>query len=247
MPWATRGSQLELRVLNPLAWLDPQTWTTGSRREFVLNVLLFVPAGLLAARYGTRRGVLAPLLLTAAIEIVQIPMGDRMSDPRDLVADTTGGALGATLATLLRGGTRTPTPFPGRRARGRPTSPPDRSVASLLRRAGRRGPPGLAVPGQGPRHGSRLADQVPPAGRLGDSSETPARSQPAESPLGEGSGSISAKVPPGTGPRPLLFPAGRGQAGGMTAPVATVADGCRHATGRTQETVVGPGASPTVQ
>jgi glycopeptide antibiotics resistance protein len=108
MPWVTRGSQSELGVLSPATWLDPLTWTTGSPRELVLNVLLFLPVGLLASRYGLRRGVLAPLLLTAAIEIVQIPMGGRMSDPRDLVANATGGAIGATLGLLLRRSGATP-------------------------------------------------------------------------------------------------------------------------------------------
>lgn len=101
-PWATLGDPFPLGVLNPRAWLSAQTWTTGAPHEFVLNILLFLPIGLLLAHWGTWRAAAIATALTAVIEIAQIPVTGRISDPRDLIANITGALLGVTIATLVR-------------------------------------------------------------------------------------------------------------------------------------------------
>lgn len=102
-PWAEiRGAQFDYGVLNPAAWLSAQTWTTGAPREFLLNILMFLPLGLLLAHWGTSRASLAATLLTLGIEIAQIGVIGRISDPRDLIANVTGAFLGVIAASLIR-------------------------------------------------------------------------------------------------------------------------------------------------
>ncbi|MCR2791525.1 VanZ family protein [Microbacterium sp. zg.Y625] len=75
-------------------------WLTFAVLEFVSNVVLFLPLGLLwVAWTGTRRwwlAALAGLFLSGAIEATQaLALPDRYPDARDLVANTAGAALGA--------------------------------------------------------------------------------------------------------------------------------------------------------
>jgi hypothetical protein len=52
---------------------------------------------------GPRRwlgALIAALALTIAIELAQIPMPDRISDPRDLLANTAGAAIGMVIAGI---------------------------------------------------------------------------------------------------------------------------------------------------
>lgn len=97
-PWGTDGNQLVGGILNPDAWTAPVTWTTGYLSEMIFNVALFVPVGVLAALLIRRRrwplALLAGLAFTAFIELVQVPELDRVSDPRDLVMNTSGAVLG---------------------------------------------------------------------------------------------------------------------------------------------------------
>ena len=71
--------------------------------EFALNMALFVPWGMLAVFVlEARRWWLAALLgfaLTVTIEVLQIPSA-RISDPRDLVANSLGALLGIALACI---------------------------------------------------------------------------------------------------------------------------------------------------
>lgn len=109
-PWATRGAQIPFGVLNPATWLMPSTWTSGSSFEFAMNVMMFVPVGVLAARMGARWGLTAPLLLTLGIEVLQISMPNRISDPRDLVANAVGGVIGLGFALAVGWVTRSLAP-----------------------------------------------------------------------------------------------------------------------------------------
>lgn len=97
------GSEATYGVLSPSEWLDPATWSRGSTFEFGLNLLMFVPWGALAVfALGARRWWLAAILgvaLTLAIEIAQIP-SPRISDPRDLVANSIGAFIGIVLAAV---------------------------------------------------------------------------------------------------------------------------------------------------
>ncbi|GAA2035659.1 hypothetical protein GCM10009819_20210 [Agromyces tropicus] len=101
-PGAVMGNQAARGVLDPSIWFESDTWTIGSPTEFLLNVLLFVPFGLLIA--FALRGVPAMVSVIMAggfallIEVAQIPMADRISDPRDLVANTAGAIIGITIA-----------------------------------------------------------------------------------------------------------------------------------------------------
>ncbi|WP_127794394.1 VanZ family protein [Agromyces sp. LHK192] len=100
--WHAIGSEARYGVLTPSTWLDPDTWEVGSRWEFRANIAMFVPLGLLLAMLAGPRHWFWALTGTAAvsvaIEIAQIPLDDRISDPRDLVANSVGGAIGVAIA-----------------------------------------------------------------------------------------------------------------------------------------------------
>lgn len=97
------GSEATYGVLSPSEWLDPATWSSGTAFEFTLNLIMFVPWGILAVlALGPRRWWLAAFLgiaLTLAIEIAQIPL-PRISDPRDLVANSIGALFGIVIGML---------------------------------------------------------------------------------------------------------------------------------------------------
>lgn len=103
-PWRAEGNESPLGVLNPSIWLDRATWSTGSSFEFTANILMFVPVGVLFAMLlGARRWLIAlgaAGLLTWAIEVVQIPLDDRISDPRDLLANSAGAVIGLAVAGM---------------------------------------------------------------------------------------------------------------------------------------------------
>lgn len=76
--------------------------------EFLANIVLFVPFGLLVPlAIGSLRAktlwltVLAGFALTVVIEWCQGMLEGRVSDPRDVLANTVGTALGALLALVL--------------------------------------------------------------------------------------------------------------------------------------------------
>ncbi|WP_394553189.1 VanZ family protein [Agromyces sp. MMS24-JH15] len=96
--WHPIGWEAEYGVLTPSIWVDPDTWAIGSPREFVANVAMFVPlAALFALLLGPRRwlgALTAAIGVSVAIELVQIPLDDRISDPRDLLANSIGAAIG---------------------------------------------------------------------------------------------------------------------------------------------------------
>lgn len=105
-PWRTSGHQLDGGILNPDAWTAQVTWTTGYLSEMAFNVALFVPVGLLAALLIPRRrwplALVAGFVFTTLIELVQVPELDRVSDPRDLVMNTSGAVLGVLLVLVAR-------------------------------------------------------------------------------------------------------------------------------------------------
>lgn len=98
------GSEAPLGVLSIDRWFLAETWA-GAPYEFIANVVLFVPWGALALIVlGERRWWLAVILglaLTLTIEIAQIPL-ERISDPRDLVANSIGVLSGVGLAVIVR-------------------------------------------------------------------------------------------------------------------------------------------------
>ena len=81
------------------AWID--YWTL----QFGANVLMFIPVGLFfLLLLGRRRwwvAVLIGVLLTCAIEFTQRFLPDRVSDWRDILANSVGAFVGVILALIL--------------------------------------------------------------------------------------------------------------------------------------------------
>lgn len=93
------------RVLNALHRRGYAEWLDFNRLEFLANIGLFVPVGMfLLLLFGTRQWWLAgaaSFALTLFIETVQRDIPGRVSDPRDVLANTAGGLIGVVVATVL--------------------------------------------------------------------------------------------------------------------------------------------------
>ncbi len=80
-------------------------WVTYSFLEFWANVAMFVPVGLFfVLLLGRRRwwlAILLGVLLTVAIEFVQVFLPDRVSDPRDILANSVGALVGVVIAVIV--------------------------------------------------------------------------------------------------------------------------------------------------
>ena len=78
---------------------------TVERVEFLANIAMFVPIGVfLLLLVGAERWFVAlflPFFLTAFIETAQRGIPGRVSDPRDVLANTMGGIAGVVLAMIL--------------------------------------------------------------------------------------------------------------------------------------------------
>lgn len=102
-------SALAARVLARLQrypGLDPVTTRLSvERMEFLANIALFVPLGVfLLLLVGTRLwfvALMAGIVLTSMIEAVQKEIPGRVSDPRDVAANSIGLLVGVALAVLL--------------------------------------------------------------------------------------------------------------------------------------------------
>lgn len=101
----------------PLLWLtlwlarSPLTsWLTMSRFDFTANVIMFVPFGVLVCLLlGPRRWWLVLALgaaSTVTIETSQLFIPHRVSDVRDLIANTTGAAIGLGITIAASQGVR---------------------------------------------------------------------------------------------------------------------------------------------
>lgn len=103
LPWATEGNQEAYGILDPQSWIGWSTWTEGSPLEIVANILMFLPIGLASGLlFRGPVGLLVPIALTLVIELAQIPLADRISHPRDLVANASGAILGLLIAAAVR-------------------------------------------------------------------------------------------------------------------------------------------------
>jgi VanZ family protein len=102
---APTSSELVLRVLDRLQGYPHLGWLTYNRAEYLANIALFVPVGLfLLLLFGTRfwwLAVAAALLMTSFIETVQRVIPGRVSDDRDIAANTLGAVIGVLLGLVL--------------------------------------------------------------------------------------------------------------------------------------------------
>ncbi|MGO4104499.1 VanZ family protein [Leifsonia sp. YAF41] len=114
-----------------LAQSDLTAWITYELIEFAANIGLFVPLGaLLLQLVGRRRWWLVLAVgfaLSCGIEFVQLFLPTRVSDVRDILANTLGAGIGAALASFIAASK-------ARRKTTRPDFPedfrPDRAAAS---------------------------------------------------------------------------------------------------------------------
>lgn len=86
--------------------LDPVTARLSVERlEFLANIGLFVPVGMFVLLlFGSRLWWLAVAgsgALTSAIEVAQRSIPGRVSDPRDVMANSVGAVIGVVLALIL--------------------------------------------------------------------------------------------------------------------------------------------------
>jgi glycopeptide antibiotics resistance protein len=94
------------RLVAGLQSYERAEWISYSGAEFVANILVFVPLGvLLVLLFGRRHWfavVVAGLLASCWIELAQsIWLGDRAGDPRDIASNTIGTVVGVVCALLV--------------------------------------------------------------------------------------------------------------------------------------------------
>ena len=98
-------SALVLRLVARLQGYPHLGWLTFDRAEYLANVAMFVPVGMfLLLLFGSRLWWLALVLaiaLTSSIETVQRVIPGRVSDERDIAANTLGAAVGILVALVL--------------------------------------------------------------------------------------------------------------------------------------------------
>jgi glycopeptide antibiotics resistance protein len=98
-------SELVLRVLARLQGYDRMSWLTYDRAEYLANIALFVPIGLfLLLWFGSRfwwLAVAAAITMTSSIETVQRAIPGRVSDDRDIAANTLGAVVGVAVGLVL--------------------------------------------------------------------------------------------------------------------------------------------------
>jgi len=96
---------LVVRVLEAFQRRGYLETLTIYRVEFLANIAMFVPIGVfLLLLVGAERWWLAlflPFFMTAFIETAQRGIPGRVSDPRDILANTLGGIAGVVLAMVL--------------------------------------------------------------------------------------------------------------------------------------------------
>lgn len=102
---APTQSDVVVQVLERLQRIDGLSWMTYDRVEFLANIAMFVPVGLfLLLMVGSRLwwvAGLAGFALTSAIETAQLSIPGRISDERDIVANTAGALIGILLGLVV--------------------------------------------------------------------------------------------------------------------------------------------------
>ncbi len=107
-PAPTSRESILWRVVDVFDRFPATRWLDYPTVEFLANVAMFVPLGVLMVLLLGRRlwwlGILVGVGLTLAIEFVQQALPTRVSDPRDLLANTIGATLGVLVALVMTAG-----------------------------------------------------------------------------------------------------------------------------------------------
>jgi glycopeptide antibiotics resistance protein len=113
LAWVTLNPSPPQPSANPLLWQllgafarhRATAWLTYDAVEFLANIALFLPVGALVLLLFGRRwwwlGIIIGAALTCSIEFTQQFLPARVPDVRDLVANTTGAAIGALLTLAI--------------------------------------------------------------------------------------------------------------------------------------------------
>lgn len=111
--WVTLGPQplddnsngLLFRLLGFFDRHEATSWITYNGIEFTANIGMFLPIGLfLVLLFGRKLWWFAMALgfgITVAIETAQLFLPTRVSDPRDIVANTAGAVIGVLVGLVL--------------------------------------------------------------------------------------------------------------------------------------------------
>jgi len=111
--WITLGPQpldegansLVWRLLDVFSRFSLTDWISYSLLEFWANVAMFVPVGLfflmLLGRGRWWLAIVLGVLLTCGIELAQVYLPGRVSDPRDILANSVGALIGVVVALIV--------------------------------------------------------------------------------------------------------------------------------------------------
>ncbi|WGD37859.1 VanZ family protein [Lysinibacter sp. HNR] len=99
------GTTFIYRLLRSFEGYPLIDWVGYNELELIANIGMFIPVGLFFVLLVGRRlwylAVLLSCLLTAGIEAAQVFIPERVSDPRDLIANSVGGAIGVLVGLVL--------------------------------------------------------------------------------------------------------------------------------------------------
>jgi len=116
-PLDAGGSRALFRLLRFFGNHDATQWITYDRVQFLANVAMFVPIGLLFLLVLGRRlwwlAIAGGVLATVIIELSQRGIPGRVSDPNDVLANSVGAVIGVLAALVIT----TPAALRDRRAR----------------------------------------------------------------------------------------------------------------------------------
>ncbi|CAN5392411.1 hypothetical protein BH09ACT10_BH09ACT10_06020 [soil metagenome] len=104
-PIDNNDSDLIFRVLDVLSRHEKTQWITYERVEFGANIAMFIPVGLffllLLGRGQWWLAIILGFAMTVAIETAQTSIPGRVSDERDIVANTAGAVIGVLGGLIL--------------------------------------------------------------------------------------------------------------------------------------------------